>query len=60
MFLGFGEKISYHFLICLWVWFVIFLVAAPLSVFCVLLSALKQLDFHNHGFFFSFYVRIVE
>lgn len=45
-----------HLLICLslYVWFLIFLIAAPLSVFCVLLSALKQLDVHSHRFFFSF------
>lgn len=52
---------KYNSLICLCMWFLIFLVAAPLSVFCVLLSALKELDFHNHRFFFlPYYVRIVE
>lgn len=58
----FCAKISCHLLICLslYVWFLISLIAAPLSVFCVLLSALKQLDVHSHRVFFYFNVRTVE
>lgn len=51
-----------HLLICLslCIWFLIFLITERLSAFCMLLSALKQLDVHSHRFFFFFRVRTVE
>lgn len=49
---GFFLRENLHHLLIesLYVWVLIFLIAAPLSVFWVLLSALKQLDFQSWNF----------